>query len=245
MIYNYIGDSMQHYFAVNEKLELDEKDIHHIINVMRMKKNDRFNIIYNNTIYECNIENIKKDNFDYKIIKEKKYDIKNIVNISIAIPLLKEQKFDIVLQKATELGVHEIIPIVTERTLIKLNERDFQKKLDRWSRICKEASEQSHRLYIPKISSVKTIDDLINNKLELNIFCNVNETSKSIKGIFKDNNNCDKLLVVVGPEGGFTNKEIEKLSNNNFISVTLGDNVLRTETVPLYILSVANYEYNL
>ena len=107
----------------------------------------------------------------------------------------------------------------------------------------KEASEQSHRIDIPKMHDITSLKGLVNVDADIKIFCNTNEMSKNIKKVLQDSKKSGTILIVVGPEGGFSNVEVDFLSNNGFISVTLGNNILRAETVPLYLLSVINYEF--
>ena len=144
-----------------------------------------------------------------------------------------------VLQKATELGVDKIIPILTTRSVVKIKEHQ-EHKLNRWYRICKEASEQSKRLDIPFIEKVTKIEDL---KLSgLKIVLSTKEKDMTIKKVLKNNLNCDKIIMVVGPEGGLTDQEEKALNELGFVSVTLGQNIMRVETVPIYLLSILNYE---
>ncbi len=234
---------MQRYFAVNEKLELCDSDLHHITNVMRMKKNNKFKIIYDYNEYECVINEIINKNIKFEVINKTLLEKDVNPKITLAVCLIKEQKIDYLLQKATELGVDFIIPMKSERSIIKIDKKNEDKKINRWGKICKEASEQSHRNSIPKIKNIIDIKEIINFKEELNLIFTVNETSTSIKQVLKDNSNCDKLLIVVGPEGGFSNNEEKLLIDNGFISTSLGNNILRSETAPLYILSIINYEF--
>ena len=149
---------------------------------------------------------------------------------------------DFLLQKATELGVDEIIPVISERTVVKIdNKKD--NKISRWEKIMKEASEQSHRFDIPKMHDITSLKGLVNVNADIKIFCNTNEMSKNIKKVLQDSKKSGTILIVVGPEGGFSDAEVDFLSNNGFVSVTLGSNILRAETVPLYLLSVINYEF--
>lgn len=232
---------MQRYM-VNEDLKLDSGDISHITSVMRMKVNDKFEMVNNGNVYTCKITNISKKEVSYEVVDQ--YTISNDKNFKVVIAsaLIKEQKMDYLLQKATELGVDEIIPIVTERTIVKIDKK-IENKINRWTKIMKEASEQSHRASIPKISSITTIKELLKCEYDIKIFCNTKENDKNIKKVLQDHTKFDTILVVVGPEGGFTDKEVDLLIKNGFISTTLGANILRAETVPLYILSVINYEF--
>lgn len=231
---------MQRY-VVKDDLKLDTSDIRHIINVMRMNINDQFEMLNRNVIYKCKIVSINKNDFKYEIIKKEELVNNKTYKVIIACSLIKEQKMDYLLQKSTELGVDEIIPLITERTIVKINKKD--NKINRWGRIIKESCEQCHRNDVPIINEIINLKDIVKYKKDINILCNTTEMSKNIKKVLQDSTKRDIILIVVGPEGGFSNKEVEYLIKNGFTSTTLGKNVLRAETVPLYILSVINYEF--
>lgn len=234
---------MQRYFAKDKKdnmFLLDKTDLHHIKNVMRMKDNEEIEVVYDEKLYRCRV-NINEE-VVINLIEEK--DVagnSSIPKISIIVPVLKENKMDYILQKSTELGVSEIIPIITERTLVKVNEKE-DKKLDRWKRICKEASEQSMRVTIPNITNVKRIKDL-NDIDGAKIVCSTFGNVISLKKFLQTSTKYDKIYIVVGPEGGLSKNEEEILNKMGFISISLGSNILRVETVPLSIISMINYEY--
>ena len=145
---------------------------------------------------------------------------------------------DLVLQKSTELGVNKIIPLITERSIVK--DIDEEKKLLRWSKICKEASEQSKRNVIPMITKIKSIKEL--NIDGVKLVCSTNEKTENIKMFLHSQNIYDKMTIVVGPEGGLSPKEEQQLNELGFKSVTLGNRIMRVETVPIFMLSVLNYE---
>lgn len=231
---------MQRYFAKNDKLELEDSDYHHIKNVMRMKQNDIIEVIYDESIYTCKLTNVKDISFE--IIKKETLNI-NGPKIIVAFSLLKEQKLDYLFQKTTEIGAYKFIPLMTKRSIIKLDKKDEQKKIVRWNKIIKEASEQSFRAYIPTIDNVIDIKYLGNQNADLKILFTVNEKSKNIKKVLQNCDKCDTILIVVGPEGGFDKTEEEYLINNGFISTTLGDTVLRAETAPVVALGMINYEF--
>ena len=132
---------MQRYFAkdkVDNKIELLDSDMYHIKKVMRMNVNDNVEVIYDKKLYLCKIT----DNYEIEIINEIEENNELDIDITIAIGMVKEQKFDLILQKLTELGVKEIIPLIMERSIVKLDNSKINKKLERWNLICKEASEQ-------------------------------------------------------------------------------------------------------
>ena len=236
------GEDMQRYMVDNKNLELDIDDKRHIINVMRMNVGECFKIVYDKKVYTCEITEISKKDVKYKIVNEEEFNNSKDYKVIIATSIIKEQKMDYLLQKSTELGVDEIIPIVSERTVVKIDSKK-DNKISRWKKILKEASEQSHRLEIPKIHDVIKLKDIKNIDADIKIFCNTNEMSKNIKKVLQDFQKCGTILIVVGPEGGFSSAEVDFLFTNGFISTTLGSNILRAETVPLFILSVINYEF--
>lgn len=232
---------MQQYFAKDEKLTLHSSDYHHIKNVMRMKKGDLIKIAFDKKVYLCKIKSL--DEFSFDVISEETYN-QNEIDITVAFSLIKEQKLDYLLQKATEVGVSGFIPIETIRSVVKIDKSKKENKIIRWQKICKEASEQSFRNEVPIINDILKIDDLIKMEdFDLKLLCSLNENSKNIKKVLQKNNKCDRILLVVGPEGGFDPKEEEVLMKNNFISVSLGNTVLRAETAPVVAAGMIKYEF--
>ena len=232
---------MQQYFAKNKNLDLEDGDYHHIKNVMKMKRGDLIKVVYDKVIYTCKLNNVSnKSTFD--IIKKEENQNER-VNICVAFSLIKEQKLNYLLQKTTELGVNKLIPIETKRSVVKIEGNKEKAKIDRWKKICKEASEQSFRTDIPEISSILTLQGLVDLDYDLKLVCSLNKNTKNIKKILEKNNKCVKILLVVGPEGGFDPLEEEYLLENGFKSVSLGENVLRAETAPVVALSMINYEF--
>lgn len=235
---------MQRYFA-KEKQEntflLNENDLYHIRTVMRMEENEKIEVVYEEDLYICKIKNVKED-IKIELVEEVKMEVKKIPEIILVLPILKEQKMDFVLQKATELGVSKIIPVTTSRTLVKLDKEKEEKRIIRWSKICKEAAEQSKRTTIPKIERLQNFTDL--KSIEgLKILCSTIETKKTLKNLLQSSHHCDKMFIVVGPEGGLSFDEEKYLNEIGFISVSLGSRILRVETVPLFILSIMQYEF--
>ena len=233
---------MQRYFS-NERIDnnfiLNDSDLYHIKTVMRMRDNDNIEVVFDKKLFICCIENVN-DNITIKRVKEVESTLQNDFYSCLIVPVLKEQKMDLILQKATELGVNEIIPYISKRSVIKLKKEDYTKKVDRWARIVKEASEQSKRLEIPAVSSIKNIDELscIDG---VKLICSTKEKSKNLKNILNNVEKYDKINFVIGPEGGLDEKEEEKLISMNFIPITFGERILRVETVPIFLMSVLNY----
>ena len=206
---------------------------------MRGSLDDKVEIVNNGELYLCKVISINPCKVE--IIK-KEEDRENNFRVTIAQALVKEQKMDLILQKSTELGVESIIPLITERSIVKLDKKS-DKKIDRWNAIVEGASKQSKRLNVPRILNVLSIDNLTKLDYDIKVLCSVNEVSKNIKKVLANVNSGDRILFVVGPEGGFTHEEEEKLISSGFISVSLGSNVLRTETTSLFLLSVVGYHF--
>ncbi len=232
---------MQRYFAVDKDLNISDKDKHHIINVMRMKLNDKIEIVYDEKVYMCEINDISKKDVSYSV--KDIIDINNElpVKVTIAVSLVNEKKLDFILQKCTELGVYDFILVNSDRSKIKIDGKE-KKKIERWNTITKEAAEQSHRNIKPIVRDIMSINDVSKLDYDLKLTCSTKENEKTIKNVLQNSTNCDRIIIVVGPEGGLTVSEEEKLEKNGFISVTLGNLILRTETVPIYIMSLINYE---
>jgi len=231
---------MQRYFCniENNKYRLDKEDSYHITKVMRCSLGDKIEIVDNGVLYIAEIIELTPNVI--AIPKEQLYVKNNSINVTIAQSLVIEQKMDYILQKGTELGSIEFIPLLTKRSVVKINDK-IHKKISRWNSITKEASEQSKRLSIPIVKEPHTIQELIKLDYDYKILCSVNEVSKSIKTVLSNIKESDRILVVIGPEGGFSQEEEKEMIDSGFISVSLGDRVLRTETASLAVLSFINY----
>lgn len=235
---------MQRYFGlekIDNKFILRDDDIYHIKTVMRMQDNDTIEVVFDKKVYECCLVNVKS-NIEILIEKELQKKSKNEKFVNLIIPILKENKLDLILQKATEMGVYQITIIPMKRCVIRADEGKINKKIDRWNRIVKEASEQSKRVEIPKIDFLKNLKKL--EKCDgLNLVCSTREHEKSIKRVLTKNKNCDRINLVIGPEGGFDETEEKYLVDLGYEPITLGDRIMRVETVPLFLMSVIDYEY--
>ena len=232
---------MQRYFAIDKELNITNQDKHHIINVMRMKENDIVEIVYDEKIFLCKINNITKKDVTYKVIKEKVENNELPIKVTIAIPLMTEKKLDFIFQKCTELGIYDFIIYNSERSKVKINDK-LNKKLERWNLICKEASEQSFRNIVPKVYGIKELKNLIDLDYDISLVASTKKVKKTMKKIMQNSTNYDKIIIVVGPEGGLTDKEEEFLVNNGYSGVTFGNTILRCETAPMFIMSAIKYE---
>lgn len=235
---------MQRYFAkekVDNQFNLLNDDLYHIKTVMRMKSGDKVEVVYENNVYLCEVQFLKDE---VSIIElEQLQTTSNLEpKITLILPFLKEQKMDLILQKGTELGIDEFIFIETERTIVKIEDKKEQSKLERWSRICKEASEQSMRLDIPNVKIERNKDNL-ENLVGLKLLCSTQEKDKTVKNLLKNTRNYDKINIMIGPEGGFSVKEEIYFEKKGFTKVSLGSQIMRVETVPVFLASIIRYEF--
>ena len=247
---------MPQFFINKENIREDKilitnlSDINHITNVLRHRKKDELIISApDNFVYEVEIISIKSDLIETKIKDSYFSDKKLKINIILAQSIIKSQKQDFLIQKATELGVRTIIPFISKNTVVKFDsEKDKLSKVQRWQKIVYESAKQCKRGDLAEIKPVSTFDEVINLEgYDLKIVCSEKEDAFSIKQFLSENKvaeNAD-ILLVIGPDGGWSNKEINKFVENGFASVTLGKLIYRAETAATVAISHIIYEYEL
>ena len=230
---------MQRYFIKNKDMLLEESDIRHIKKVMRMNINDKIEVVYNNKLHICEITSLEP--FNIKVIEKIDEDKTTKIELTVAVALVKEQKMDLILQKLTELGVSRIIPVSMERSIVKLDKERFNKKKVRWESICKEASEQSKRTNIPIIEDIKSIKDLTKEDADLKLVASTKEKEKLLNYYLQSIEGCAKIIMVIGPEGGISDREEDILVSNGYNRVSFGNLIFRVETASIYVASIINY----
>ncbi len=231
---------MQQYFAKeknNNNLLLNIDDLNHIKNVMRMKENDKIIVVYDSKSYICTLN---KDLLSANIIDVFKNG-EDYGRFVVYVPLLSEEKMSYIFKHGTELGVTEFIVVEYEHCKYKLPKKDYEKKLLRWNKIIKEASEQSYRINKPLLEKIISVQDIISLE-NVNILCSLDKSNvKNICKVLTRNNCRGTINLVFGPEGGLSTKEEVIISEKGFTKTSLGEDVLRTETVPLMIASIVKY----
>lgn len=229
-------------------IEILGEDVNHIKNVLRMNIGDCIEICNkeNSQNFLCEIQEIENNKIKCKIIEEINKRAESNVKITVFQGLPKADKMELIIQKSVELGVYEITPLAMKRCVVKLNSKDENKKIERWQKISEVAAKQSGRNIVPKINKVIKIDELCKLCKEFDIVLLAYEKEKenSLKNELKKINKKDniKIAIIIGPEGGFEEEEVEILKQNNGKIVTLGNRILRTETVALNMISVIMYE---
>lgn len=244
---------MQQYFVnqnfnFDSKYELSKEDSNHIVRVMRKNINDKLYIVFNDEIkYICNIV---ENNIDKVVIQpfekvEESNELKT--KITVAIPPLKNDKIEYLLQKLTELGVCNIILFNSERNIAKIKSEKINSKLKRWDKILKEAAEQSKRNIIPTLSYVNNLQELINttNNMDYKVVAyekeSHNKNNENLTTLLRGDLYNKSIIAVFGSEGGISGNEINILTKSEFKMVSLGKRILRAETAPLYLVSCIAY----
>ena len=220
------------------------EDVKHISKVLRCKIGEKLEICdKDNSEYICEITDINKEQVDLDIIEKREIKRESDLKVKLYQGLPKSTKMELILQKLTEVGVHEIVLVQTKRSVSKVDDKKEDKKLERWERIIYEAAKQSKRGKIPKLRGILSfkdaLEDMKNN--DLNIAPYENERTKSIKQAIKGVN-INTMGIFVGPEGGFEESEIEAIEEISGKSVSLGPRILRTETASLVASSIVLYE---
>lgn len=234
---------MQRYFAQKREgntFLLKEEDYYHIFRVMRGKELDEIEVVFENCVYLCVLKQVSTTP-KIEIVRTLEVGEKEREMI-LCIPYLKETKLDFILQKGTEMGATKFIFYPAKYGVVKIEAAKLPKKIERWSRIVKEASEQSKRTIIPSITTISHLEQLSEQK-GVKLVCSTREKQKTLKMFLQSHLNCDTLVVVIGPEGGLDQVEEEQLNRMGFSSVSLGKRILRVESVPLFVLSCLNYEF--
>lgn len=239
----------------NHQIEIKGKDVNHIKNVLRKKQEDEIIVCNADTAkdYLCKIIQIEEDTILTNVMEELQTNTESKVEVSIFQGLPKADKMELVIQKAVELGVHDITPIEMKRCVVKLNDKDKRKKQERWQKIAEVAAKQSGRNQIPQINDIISIKNIgkVCQKYDTVLVAYENEKQNKLKyelenlkiKIIEDNQNL-KIAIIIGPEGGIDPTEIELVKESGAKVVTLGKRILRTETVALQVLSIIMYEFD-
>ncbi len=222
-------------------------EAHHALDVMRLSDGDKV-VIFDGTGAEYSGFIKEADRKGKKAIVEIiRKDVplaESLPEIVLAQAIPKKNKMDYIVEKATELGVSKIVPIVTERTIVRPDDRSSGKKLDRWRRNVLEAAKQCARSSVPEITEITSFKKLVEelDQYDLALMACLGDTTISIKESLK-NFKSGKILIFIGPEGDFTPEEMRMADRDNCRFVSLGNRVLKSDTAGLFVLSVLSYEF--
>lgn len=230
----------------NDKIHILGEDVNHIANVLRMKKEDEVQICNQETgeNYITKIISFSKDEIECEIVEKIIETVESNVDITLFQGIPKFDKMELIIQKNTEVGVKKIVPVLMERTVVKLDEKTANKKIERWQKIAEVAAKQSMRDIIPEIENIIKLQDITKQDYDVVLVAYENEEKNMLKQELKKLQGKDryKIAIVIGPEGGISEKEIEILKNMGASFVSLGKRILRTETAGIVMSGNIMYE---
>ena len=245
---------MRKFFVDNENINDDKiiitgQDVNHIKNVLRLSAQEKILICDKSSAknYVSKIEKIENDLVECSVVAEVQGNSEGNVELHIFQGLPKADKMELIIQKGTELGISSFIPVKLSRCIVKLDGKDEVKKQDSWQKISEVAAKQSGRDIVPEVMHLKNLNETINMISEYDLFLVAFEEEKdnTLKNELlklKDIKSEYKIACLVGPEGGLTKEEVLRLEENGAKVITLGNRILRTETVAMYIASTVMYE---
>lgn len=225
---------------------------HHLRKVARISpKDEAWLFDEHGTHYLARVEEIRKERTRL-IILEKQDASGPRVRITLAQALIKSKRMDYIIQKATEFGVTTLIPVITARTVVRI-EGKTEKKLDRWKNVIRAAAKQSHISFLPSILSPMTLEKLVKERDEVKKLVLSENTGKYLRDIISQASGSSRkkegllssVLILVGPEGGWTDEEEKYIVDHEYEAVSLGKQVLRTETAALSSLAMISHFWNL
>ncbi len=238
----------------NGKIEIDGSDVNHIKNVLRLEVGTEIEVCSKDTseCYTCKIAHIDVDKVECDIIEKSISSSEGNVILDIYQGLPKFDKMELIIQKGTELGVHRFIPVKMRRSIVKLDDKDASKKVERWNKISEVASKQSLRDIVPEVEMPIKINILAERIKDYDIVMVAYEEEKTnfikdelqnLKNQMINNGTSDyKIAVLIGPEGGLDISEVNELKEAGARVVSLGRRILRTETASMQMASIIMYE---
>lgn len=223
---------------------IDGDDYNHLVNVLRFQLGDKLEIAYNGKIYLANIIEIENKSLEIELLEE--LDINNEAKTKITLfqGIAKGNRMDYVFQKGTEIDISSFSVFTSERSIVKLNDRNKKTRKERWEKIIEAAGKQSFRNIIPKFNGFYEFEEMLEelNRFPLIIAPYESEEEKTLKEILKTER-YGEIAIVIGPESGFESSEIEKMKNIGANIITLGPRILRTETAGPLTSGLILYEY--
>ena len=246
---------MPKFFVTREDIQgnyiIMHKDVHHILHVLRKSKGDTLEVCDGkNTDYVCEILEISRgeDQIICKVLSKVTSKSEADVKVCLYQGLPKADKMELILQKGTEIGAYEFIPFESERTVVHLDSKKSNAKLERWNKIAESAAKQSGRGNIPRVRNVLdfkgAVADAAKN-CDLVLVCYEDEHKTSLKTQLRQvEKRPEKVAVFIGPEGGFSPAEVKQILEGGGHAVTLGPRILRTETAGMISTALILYEYD-
>ena len=229
------------------KVVITGNDVNHIKNVLRMQPGEEIAVSNgeDGKEYRCGIEELNEDEIvcTLRFVKEDGVELPSRIYLFQGLP--KADKMELIVQKAVELGVYEIIPVATKRAVVKLDEKKAKSKITRWQTISEAAAKQSKRRMVPEIHSVMSFKEAVNYAKEMPVKLipyELAEGMEKTKELISNLKPGEDIAIFIGPEGGFEESEIQAALENGIEPITLGKRILRTETAGFTVLSWIMYQ---
>ena len=229
-----------------KSVKITGDDAHHISRALRMAAGEKIEVVdMQKNLYLCELNGFFEGRVTAKIIEEGKAETEPPCFIRLYQALAKGDKMETIIQKSIECGACEIVPFASERCVVKIDKKDEAKKIDRWQKIAESAAKQSGRGIVPTVKNVLSFKELLSSLKGTVLFCYEGEDTVSIKKALQNSKITGDVSVIIGSEGGFSQKEAELFRQNGAISVGLGKRILRCETAPTFALACICYELEL
>lgn len=227
-----------------EKMTISGVDARHISKVLRMQPGDKIQIVSDDGVTAlAEIAEISSDSVVITCLERLAESHEPSVKITLAQGLAKGEKMDFIIQKAVELGVHAIVPVAMEHSVVRLEGAKADKKVERWQKIAEAAAKQSKRDIIPQVQPVQTVAEMLaNNDLQNKIIAYECEDRLGMKTALQKMKPLQELLLIIGPEGGISEHELLLAQKAGACAVSLGRRILRAETAALVAASAIFYE---
>ncbi|AIT09041.1 16S rRNA methyltransferase [Candidatus Francisella endociliophora] len=225
----------------NRNLAISGEYYNYFKNVLRLKKSDTIELFNNKDglQYKTKIISIDNKAINLEVIDSRIVENENPYTTNLYQSLIKNENFELVIQKATELGVNNIYPIITEYTNHKFDKKGFSKKIERWNKIAISATEQCGRVFIPTIHTPIELTNIKYSLEDLNLtLCPYSKTTDDFKTKVQNHSN---INIFIGPEGGFSDNEMSLFKQVDFKMINLGKRILKAETAPINIFSIINF----
>ncbi|WMC91559.1 16S rRNA (uracil(1498)-N(3))-methyltransferase [Kineothrix sp. MB12-C1] len=243
-MYNFFIEPSQ---IQGNQITITGSDVNHIKNVLRMRIGEEISLSngVDGKEYRCGIECIEEDRIlcTLRFIKEDGVELPSKVYLFQGLP--KSDKMELIIQKAVELGVYEVIPVAAKRAVVKLDAKKAKSKRERWQTIAESAAKQSKRGIIPNIKEVMTMKEAISYAADMEVKLIPYELAEGMQGtkdIISSLKRGEPIAIFIGPEGGFEEGEIQEAKENGIVPITLGKRILRTETAGFTILAWIMYQ---
>ena len=241
---------MSRYFVnstqiIENQITIIGEDYQHLKKVLRAVKGDIITVCCDGFDYISEINEISNTYISSNIIEKNKNLTEAALKVTLYQGLPKADKMELIVQKCIELGVNEIIPVITERCISKINNNnDAQNKVARWQKIALEAAKQCNRGIVPQIGTPIKFNEAIAlaSKMDLSVIPYEKENATGLNAVVAKCSDVTTASILIGPEGGFTQREIQLAESHNIKKITLGPRILRTETAGMVALSLMMYE---